>query len=194
MTRFSLPPCCLAPAFGLCLLLAAAGCAAPGADLPPLPPVLHTGYRLGTGDQVRIIVFGEDQLTGEFRVGASGAIDVPLLGAVPAAGKTPAQLGTEVGDLLQRRNLLHDPSVAVEVIEYRPVFVLGEVNHPGQFPYQPDMTMVTAVAVAGGFTYRAVQDRAAIMRATPDGPVEGEATRQSYVQPGDVVTILERRF
>jgi polysaccharide export outer membrane protein len=163
-----------------------AGCA-PGAGLPPLPPAA-TSFRLGPEDQVRVIVFGEDQLTGEFRVG------VPLLGSVPAAGRTPDELGAAIAARLRRGGVLRDPSVSVEVIDYRPIFVLGEVNHPGQFPYQPRMTLVTAVAVAGGFTYRAVQDQAAIMRSVDGAAIEGKATRDTYVQPGDVITVFERRF
>jgi polysaccharide export outer membrane protein len=82
----------------------------------------------------------------------------------------------------------------VEVIAYRPVFVLGEVNKPGQYPWQPGMTVVTAVAVAGGFTYRAVDNYASVVRTVGSAAVEGKATRQSFIQPGDVVTIFERRF
>ena len=103
---------------------------------------------------------------------------------------------------LKRAHLLRNPSVSVEVVTYRPIFVLGEVNRPGQYPYQPGMTVVTAAAVAGGFTYRAVEGYASVVR-TPIGmavgttmgdPIEGKAVRQAYVQPGDVITILERRF
>ena len=93
-----------------------------------------------------------------------------------------------------KAQLIRDPSVSVEVSAYRPIFVLGEVNHPGQFPYQPGMTVVTAAAVAGGFTYRAVEDRASIVRSIDGKAVEGRATRETYVRPGDVITIYERRF
>lgn len=80
------------------------------------------------------------------------------------------------------------------MIAYRPVFVLGEVNKPGEFPWQPGMTVVTAVAVAGGFTYRAISDYASVVRTVGVTAVEGKVWRQSYLQPGDVVTIFERRF
>jgi polysaccharide biosynthesis/export protein len=84
--------------------------------------------------------------------------------------------------------------VAVEVIAYRPIYVLGEVNKPGQYAYQPGMTVVTAAAVAGGFTYRAVEGYAAIVRTVGGKAIEGRASRQTFVQPGDVITVLERRF
>jgi polysaccharide export outer membrane protein len=176
------------------VLLAIAGCSGPGSELPLLPVAGPVAYSLGPGDQVRIITFGEETLTGEFRVNDSGNIALPLVGAVQAAGLTSAELEASVGSALRRGNLVRNPSVAVEVIAYRPIYVLGEVNKPGQFAYQPAMTVVTAVAVAGGFTYRAVEDYAAIVRTVEGKAVEGRASRQSYVQPGDVVTIFERRF
>jgi polysaccharide export outer membrane protein len=137
---------------------------------------------------------GEDQLSGEFRVNDSGSVALPLVGSVHAAGLSTAQLGQAIADALIKAQLIRTPSVSVEVTTYRPIFVLGEVNHPGQYPYQPGMTVVTAVAVAGGFTYRAVEDRASIVRGIDGKAVEGRAQRQTYVQPGDVITIYERRF
>ncbi len=174
-------------------LLVAASCA-PGGDLPPLPPPSDTAYRLGPGDQVRIITFGEQQLTGEFKVSDSGIIAVPLLGAIKASGLTSRQLSEEIAAELKRRNLFRDPSVVVEITEYRPIYILGEVSKPGQFPFQPGMTVLTAAAVAGGFTYRAVQDRASVLRSNGGHPTEGLATGATLLQPGDVVTIFERRF
>lgn len=169
-------------------------CSAPGSDLPPVPTADTSAYRLGAGDQVRIITFSDEQLTGEFRVADSGNIALPLLGSVKAAGLTPAQLEGEVANALRQRNLYKDPSVAVEVIAYRPVFILGEVNRPGQYPYQPGMTVVTAVAIAGGYTYRAVQDDASIVRTVDGKAIEGRAERETYVRPGDVITVFERTF
>jgi len=113
---------------------------------------------------------------------------------VRAAGLTSTELEAAVAAALRRGKLVHNPSVAVEIIAYRPIYVLGEVNRPGQYPYQPGMTVVTAVAVAGGFTYRAVEGYAAIVRSTEGKAMEGKATRQTFVQPGDVITVLERRF
>jgi polysaccharide export outer membrane protein len=181
----------------LTMLIAAC---APGRDLAPLPPAATQDYRLGAGDVVRIITYGEDPLTGEFHVNDSGSIAVPLLGTLQATGLTPRELETEVAGALIGADLMRNPSISVEVIAYRPIFVLGEINKPGQYPYQPGMTVVTAVAVAGGFTYRAIESYASVVRtvpsAKPDGNVviEGKAQRQTQVQPGDVITIFERRF
>jgi polysaccharide export outer membrane protein len=170
-----------------------AGCA-PGSGLPDLPSLAGHEYRLGPGDTLRIITYGEDPLTGEFRVNDQGAVALPLAGTVKAAGKTPHELETAVALALKKGNMLRKPSVSVEVASYRPIYVLGEVNKPGQYPYQPGMTVVSAAAVAGGFTYRAVEGYASVVRTEGSDSVEGKASRQALVQPGDVITVFERRF
>jgi len=170
------------------------GCARPAAGLPPIADPVAGEYHLGPGDQVRIITFGEEQLTGEFRVDASGDIALPLVGNVHAAGLTPSQLEAATKDVLIRSRLYKNPSVSAEVVNYRPVFILGEVTRPGQYPYQPGMTVVTAVAVGGGFTYRAVDDVFSIVRTGDGKTTEGRAGRETPVQPGDVITVYERRF
>src|SRR5690349_5702163 len=189
--RFSRFPACFAL---ITSLLQAAGCSGPPSGLPPLPSVESSDYRLGPGDQVRIITFGEEQLTGEFRVNASGDIALPLVGSVHAAGLTSRQLERATAQVMERSKLYKRPSVSVEVTNYRPVFILGEVTRPGQYPYQPGMTVVTTVAIAGGFTYRAVDDAFSIVRTEDDKPLEARAGRQDLVQPGDVITVYERRF
>lgn len=180
--------------FRFCLILLSLTACAPGRDLPPLPPAETTVYRLGPGDSVRVITFGEEQLTGEFRVNDQGQMALPLIGVIDAAGQTPRALEETLVAALKKRDMLRAPSVAVEVAAYRPVYVLGEVNKPGQYPWQPGMTVVTAAAVAGGFTYRAVEDYAAVVRTVDGDSMEGKATRRAYLRPGDVVTVLERRF
>lgn len=180
---------CLTFAVGIAL----AACTR-GADLPLLADQPNDVYRLGPGDVLRIITFGDQQLTGEFRVSDSGNIAVPLLGNVPAGGLSTTELEHSISRLLREKNLFRNPSVAVEVLTYRPIFVLGEVSKPGQFPYQPGMTVLAAVAIAGGFTYRAVEDYALIVRTTGDHATEGRVLRQTLVQPGDVITVPERRF
>jgi polysaccharide export outer membrane protein len=177
----------------VCAAALSGGCV-PGRDLPPLPPYQASAYRLGGGDQLRVITYGEDQLTGEFRVDDQGRIAMPLLGGVQAGGLTPQQLEQALASELRRRNLMRDPSVSVEVLAYRPIFVLGEVAKPGQYPYQPGMTVLTSAAVAGGFTYRAVQDYAAVIRTTNGRAVEGLARPDTFLAPGDVVKVFERRF
>ena len=177
---------------GLMLALAA-GCS-PGGDLPALADYRAQEYKLGVGDQVRVITYGEEQLTGQFRVDDQGRIALPLLGGIKAAGLAPQQLETLISEDLKRRKLLRDPSVSVEVQAYRPIFVLGEVARPGQYPFQPGMTMLTTVAVAGGFTYRGVQDYASVVRTAGTEATEGLVTPSSFIAPGDVIKVFERRF
>src|ERR1700675_3632932 len=157
----------------LLAVLAVAGCArtlipaavapagpSPGPGLaygpPPPPPVaLVAGaplpaYTLDSGDRLRIVVFGQDGLTNSYAVDTAGNITLPLIGAVHARGLTTAELAGALAARL-RQGFLREPHVAVEVELYRPFFILGEVVFPGQYPYVPNMTIETAVAIAGGF-------------------------------------------
>jgi polysaccharide export outer membrane protein len=179
------------PAFALAGFLA--GCA-PGANLAALPDYTPGAYKLGGGDQLRIITFGNDQLTGQFRVDDQGTIAMPLIGNVQASGLTPSELAGQLSDTLKQQKFLKDPSVSVEVLAYRPIFVLGEVSKPGQYAYQPGMTVLTAVAVAGGYTYRAFQDYASDIRTSNGHAEEGRVKPQSFLAPGDVIKIYERHF
>lgn len=174
--------------------ISVAGC---GSNLRPLPQVSGTtSYKLGAGDEIRVITFGDDKLTAQFHVSDNGDIAMPLLGNVKAAGLTPSQLGHEISAELTKKQLLNNPSVAVEILNYRPIFVLGEVSRPGQYPYQPGMTVIQAVSMAGGYTYRAVTDSADVVRkqGNESQPIEGLATKNSILEPGDVVNIQERTF
>lgn len=175
-------------------LLAALAACAPGRDLPNLPPLASVEYRLGPGDQLRMITFGEDALSEIFRVNDAGNIALPLLGTVKAQGQTTDELGARIAGLLKSRNLMRAPSVSVEVTEYRPVFVLGEVTRPGQVLYQPGMSVLSAIAIAGGFTYRAVDDTVAVTRVIDGTPVKGRAPTTTPLAPGDIVTVFERYF
>jgi polysaccharide export outer membrane protein len=174
------------------LLLAA--CASPGSGLPKLAETGRTEYRLGSGDTLRLLVFNDQRLSGEFRVNDNGTLAVPLLGSIPAAGKTVRELEASISSELQRQGLVRNAAASVEVINYRPFFILGEVERPGQYAFQPGMTVLTAVAIGGGFTYRAERDYASITRVDGTEAREARAERQSFVQPGDVITVFERRF
>ncbi|HKM62602.1 MAG TPA: MFS transporter [Acidisphaera sp.] len=155
--------------FGL-TALALAGCGGEGSDLPPLPSPDIAAYRLGPGDKVRIITFGEEQLTGEFRVNDSGMIALPLVGGVKAAGLTSSELEAAVGDALVKAGLLRKPSVTVEIIEYRHIYVLGEVNKPGEYAYHPGMTVLSAVAVAASPIARSPATRGSYARPAARRP------------------------
>jgi polysaccharide export outer membrane protein len=178
---------------GLAACLALSACA-PGSALPPLPQTTASTYTLGTGEQVRVVIFGQTQLTGLFTVNDLGNISVPLLGDVPARGQTTDELAQAISTELQQRKLLNNPSVSVEIAKYRPVFILGEVEKPGQYSYEPGMTALTLVAVAGGFTYRAQTGYVSVLRKVDGHVIEGRAPRGEEIEPGDVITIFERYF
>ncbi|MGI4940958.1 MAG: polysaccharide biosynthesis/export family protein [Janthinobacterium lividum] len=176
------------------VLSAALASCAPGSGTPFLGAAQPESYRLGVDDQVRIITYGEDQLSDDFRVNAAGDLAMPLLGNVHAAGLTTDQLSATIAGELVSRKLLQKPSVSAEIVAFRPIYVLGEVARPGQYPYQVGMTMLTVVAVAGGFTYRAVQDYAMVVRHDGTTTVDGRLRPGAAVRPGDVVSIYERHF
>jgi polysaccharide export outer membrane protein len=149
-------------------------------------------YRLDNGDKLRITVFGQEAMTGEYVVDGSGSISMPLLAQVKAGGLTAQGLEQEISQRLTSEGLLVNPSVNVQILTYRPFFILGEVAQPGQFPYLDNMTVLTAVAMAGGFTHRADTDGFLITRKIGNKVIEGHAQRNTLVKPGDVITVQER--
>ena len=156
-------------------------------------PSLAPAYRLGSGDQVRIIVFGEEDLSGEFFVDGAGAVSLPLIGEVPAAGKTLQEFRAELEARLSD-GYLTDPRVSAEVLNYRPFYILGEVEESGEYPYTDGLTVMNAVARAGGFTYRANTRVVYIQRADTDREIEVPLTATLRVMPGDTIRIAERFF
>jgi polysaccharide biosynthesis/export protein len=180
-------------AVGICLALAG-GCVSgsiragdPQAESP------LDDYRLGPGDVVRVAVFNEDRLSGQFQVGGGGAIAYPLVGDVPASGKTVPEFVTSLTQILQD-GWVRQPRITVEVVTYRPFYLMGEVGAPGTYPYSPGITVVNAVAAAGGFTYRATRARVFIKHAEAAGEQEYPLTSTTPIRPGDTVRIPERRF
>ena len=150
-------------------------------------------YTLDSGDKLRIVVFGQDTLSNTYTVDAAGVVTIPLIGAVNARGMTTAQLSGAIAGKL-KANFIRDPSVAVEVDTYRPFFVLGEVTYPGQYPYVPNMTVENAIAIAGGFTPRAVRDKVTVTRKFNGVPGRTPLPLRAPVLPGDSITVGERWF
>ena len=149
-------------------------------------------YRLGAGDELRITVFGEAELTGQFRVGSQGTIAYPLVGDVAAAGLTVGEFTTSLQQALL--TYIRTPNVSVQVTNYRPFYILGEVQRPGTYEYSTDLTVLNAVATAGGFTYRANRRRVYIRRANETDERDYPLTIATPVLPGDTVRIGERLF
>ena len=150
-------------------------------------------YQLGAGDRIRLVVYGEPNLTGEFGIDGGGQLGVPLIGKIKAGGLTAAQLEKHIASKLSP-DYLKDPSVTVEVISYRPFYIVGEVKNPGSYPYVSGMTVINAVALAGGYTYRARENDFKIERGTKNGIRKIEGAPGTEVLPGDVITVDERFF
>ena len=184
---------------GLALALAIGGCAQAPLTLQPIATELDGSvrlvpeYRLGAADKVRVNVFGEEALTGEFLVGGSGKISLPLIGEVQAAGLTIAELQQEIAKALSQ-GYINEPRVSAEVLNYRPFYILGEVNKPGEYPYTNNLTVLNAVATAEGFTYRADTRRVYIKRADGVGEQAFPLNTATQVAPGDTIRIGERFF
>lgn len=150
-------------------------------------------YSLGAGDQIRLIVFGEENLSGEFVVDGGGSISLPLIGEIAAKDKTIRQFQRSV-ELALQDGYLNDPRVSAEVLNFRPYYILGEVASSGEYPFSDGLTVVNAVATAGGFTYRANKKVIFIKRAGDFNEVEYPLTSTTPVQPGDTIRISERLF
>lgn len=150
-------------------------------------------YRLGSGDKIRVLTYGEASLTGEFQVGGSGMVSLPLIGEVEAAGLTAREFQGRVEAAL-KDGYLKEPRVSVEVLNYRPFYILGEVNRPGEYPYTNGLTVLNAVATAEGFTYRANKNKVFIKRADGDEEESFPLTSTTQVAPGDTIRIGERFF
>jgi polysaccharide export outer membrane protein len=150
-------------------------------------------YALGPGDRLNIITFDEPQLTGTFNVGANGAVSLPWIGDVPAVGRTEAELRDEIKARLKDGYILN-PQVSVQVVTFRPFYILGEVNRPGEYPYVSGLTVMSAVATAQGFTYRANKRRVYIKHAGEPFELRTPVTPTTPVQVGDTIRVVERYF
>lgn len=159
--------------------------AASAADAP--------AYKLGTGDKVRVTVFNEKDLSGDFDVNDQGIIALPLIGQVPVRGKSLSEVESTIAARYGKDYLI-DPKVNVEVLNYRPFFILGEVKNPGSYPYVNGMKVLNAIALAGGYTPRGRQDRVLIKHADNPKADEQPAADDTAVLPGDVIRVPERFF
>lgn len=171
----------------------AASCAGSG-TLPDLSlSVSEANYTLGPGDRLRITVYGEEKLTGEYLVDGSGAISFPLIGTIDARNLSAPALADRLKAALSK-GYLDNPSVAIDVLNFRPYYILGEVNKPGEYPFVEGLTVYSATAKAEGFTYRADEKRVFIRHKNGTQEVLYRLDGTTPVQPGDTIRILERRF
>ena len=166
---------------------------APAVYAAAMPAVHDRAYRLDAGDKLRVVVYGQEGLTNTYAIDAGGSITMPLIGSVPARGRTPASLAAEISAKL-RNGYIREPSVAVEIEAYRPFFILGEVAAPGQYPYVPNLTVESAVAIAGGFSPRARRDVVTLTHTDATGAARVVVPLGTSLNPGDTVLVAERWF
>ncbi len=160
---------------------------------PASDVVQEKTYLLGIGDHLEITVYGQDQISGKYIIDSNGEIALPLIQSIPAKGLSISELKDNIQTALSPK-YLKDPKVSIQIIKYRDIYILGEVRNPGKFSYVPNMTLLQAIAVAGGHTYRAQEDRAEITRETQEGVQTFTAPGKSFVEPGDTIIVKRRWF
>ncbi len=156
-------------------------------------PAQIEDYRLGAADRIRILVYNEPNLSGEFVVNSDGTLSLPLIGAVNAVGRTTAEIREEITQRLAA-GYLKAPQVSIDVLEFRPYFIFGEVNKPGNYPYTSALTVMKAVATANGFTYRADQKHVYLRHEGQTQETKFTITSDLPLKPGDTIRIGERYF
>jgi polysaccharide export outer membrane protein len=186
------------PAVRVCLFALAAvaplmgcGSSAPGGAAPV--PLAGQPVPLGPGDRLHITVYGQDLMTNDYMVDRDGSVALPLAGRVQIGGMVTADAEAAIRKKLGR-GIVVDPNVTVDVIQYRPIYVIGEVNKPGAYDYTSNIVMINAVALAGGFTYRAGKEGVLVLRGSEASEQRYHATQTTALQPGDVVLVPERFF
>ena len=169
------------------------GCTVFNAPLETTEQTSSVEYRVGSGDSLRIIVFGEEQLSGVFAVDGSGRISLPLVRDIPVKGLNTREIETAIA-LKLKDGYVQNPRINVEVVNFRPFYVLGEVNQPGRYNYTNGTLAVTAVAMAGGFTYRGRQDYVIVIRGADPAKTERRVPLTAAIYPDDIVRVVERFF
>lgn len=161
-------------------------------------PVSLTGARVATalqpGEKIKITVYGEEALTGEYDINPQGYISMPLIGSIKAAGRSSTEFGRDVAGRFSRGGFLQDPHVSVAVVLFKPFYVLGEAANPGEYPYRSGLNVHSAVAMAGGFTYRASRSYVLIRHIGEDVWKEYPLTEPVVISPGDLIRVPERYF
>lgn len=184
------------PDFGILLLLALSACSGTptvGGPAPTTAAATLTDYNIAPGDILEVTVFGQSDLSGQFTVDAEGSISMPLINQVAAAGLSTRDLELRLVEKLQP-DYLRNPDVSVKLLSYRPIYVLGEVQNSGSFAYQPNMSVLSAIAVAGGYTYRAARKKVFVVRANDSSGKQIKVSEQTVLRPGDTVIVGQRLF
>lgn len=174
------------------LLWSGAVAAQDGDSVGDLPPEA-TRYQLGSGDQVKVVVYGEEDLSGEFELDGTGIVAMPLIGPVNIGGKDLSNAEALISEKLADGFLIN-PRVSIEILNYRPFYILGEVKDPGSYPYVNGMTVLNAIALASGFTYRASESKIEVTRKIDGVEKKFRIATTAAVLPGDILRVPERFF
>jgi polysaccharide export outer membrane protein len=180
--------------FGTLLAACTGGPSMPSETAPMTAVNPAEGYLLEPGNRVRIMIFGESNMSGDFLVDTMGTVSMPLVGNIAASGVTVQGLAERIEQKLKQDGYLKEPRINVEVLTFRPFYVLGEVRQPGEFPYSNGMTVLSAIARAGGYDYRARQSEVVLVRMVNGQQKDYRATERTPILPGDIVRVLERAF
>lgn len=157
------------------------------------PPPAAQDFTLHSGDRLKIDVFGDEDLSGEYEIDANGAVTLPLIGRIAAAGQSPDSVQNDIAQSL-RQGYINDPKVTIDIIAMRPFYILGEVQSPGDYPARADMDVFQAIASAGGLTPRAVSGDYVIYRGFAQDRIEIAAQDDTPVLPGDSIRVKKRWF
>jgi polysaccharide export outer membrane protein len=180
------------------LALLTSGCASGVGSLPELAAPAVQEYRLAPGDEIRVLVPGLSGMdatsTTTYVVNDRGQVSIPSMGPIEGSGKTIPELEQAIAQRLVESQLLVSPTVSVQPIRLRPFYILGEVNRPGEYPYRPGLSVLSAISVAGGYTFRADQRQVAITRIVNGQPVTARASDDAFIQPGDTIRVHEKWF
>ncbi len=184
-------------ALGAAVVIGACANSAPRLDTKlidnPGPVELSRVYRLGVGDKIKLTIFGEAEMSGVYDVNATGNVPVPLVGEIPAKGRPIAEFRDTVRRKLSE-GYLTNPKVSVEVVNFRPIYIHGEVRTGGEFPYKNGLKLRDAIAVAGGYTYRANEAFVILVREGSAAQVKVALPADIDVLPGDNIRVPERFF
>jgi protein involved in polysaccharide export with SLBB domain len=180
------------------VLACAANPGMPGSTEAPANNSRPEDFRLGTGDKVRVIVFGADKLGGEFTIDPDGALYIPLVGAIGVSGSTLNEAAAKIAKRLRDEKMVDNAQVSVVLTEARPFYIYGEVTKSGSYPYLPGMNVLSAIATAGGFTYRATEGHVFVRHGGTGSEVEVDLTDGAKppmpIYPGDIIRVPGRFF
>lgn len=177
-----------------CLAALALASCSPMAGMDPIPARETAEFLLGPGDEVRVMAYGLDGFSANYTVSDYGSLSLPLIGDVPASGQSVGQIQRAIVAQLVAKRILVQPVVNVQVNQYRPFFVLGEVKKPGEYQFRPGTSVLNAISIAGGYTFRANTSKVAITRRRGDGTFTAAASENAVIQPGDTIRVFERWF